>query len=191
VIVLLAAGRGARFGTGKLTADLHGRPLWQWAADAAVAAGYHHRHIITNDPTIAQCAEADGWTVHPNPIAEEGVASSIRIAAELAASSPRLVISLADMPFVEPDHLRRLGSDDQTAFTRQPDGRPGVPAGFPASALSALQALAGNRGAGGLDWPAAKLLDVTDTDCLFDVDTATDLDAARSIAIRRAAATFR
>lgn len=182
---LLAAGRGERFGVGKLTADLAGKPLWRWAADSAISATMRELHLITNDARIARDARSLGWLVHPNPEADEGVASSIRIAARAAASSMRLVIALADMPFVEPEYLRRLAVATGVVFTAQRDGRAGVPAAFPLEAYPQLLALAGNRGAAGILWPGSRCVEPASSDSLLDVDTEADLERARTIALRR------
>lgn len=184
--VLLAAGKGARFGGGKLTANLGGKPLWRWAADSAVKAGMNALHVITNDPQIACEAAAIGWTVHPNQSADEGVASSIRIAAGAAASCQRLVIALADMPFVDPEHLRQLAAAKGAAFTAQADGRAGVPAAFPKAAYAQLVTLTGDRGAAALHWPDSESITPASPEALFDIDTAAHLDRAREIAVRRA-----
>jgi len=181
---LLAAGKGERFGGGKLTVDLGGKPLWRWAADSAVLAGMSELLVVTNDAQIAREATAAGWIVHPNQAADEGVASSIRIAACAAASSRRLVIALADMPFVEVEHLRRLASGKDVAFTSQLDGRVGVPAAFPSEAYPQLIELAGNRGAASVPWPNRICLDPASPDSLLDVDTEADLERARTIAVR-------
>ena len=42
--ILLAAGRGKRFGRDKLTQDFRGQPLWSWVALAAEEAGFAPLH---------------------------------------------------------------------------------------------------------------------------------------------------
>ena len=161
------------------------RPVWRWAADSAVAAGFAQIHVVTNDPQIAGSCEAAGWHVHQNPDAGEGLASSIRIAAAVAADNSRLVIALADMPFVEPAHLSALATATGVVFTRQPDGRDGVPAAFPQTALVKLGEAGGDRGTAALGWPAVHRLQPPSTESLFDIDTPADLEQARAIAVRR------
>lgn len=182
---LLAAGRGVRFGAGKLGADLCGRPLWRWAADSAMSAGFDMLHVVTNDPAIAGDCGALGWSVHPNPAAGSGIASSIRIAAMAAAQADVLIVALADMPFIEPGHLRALAGAGGVAFTRQPDGGWGVPAVFPRAAGERLAALEGDRGAASLDWPGAEAIDAPSPRALFDVDTPDELRRARELALGR------
>ena len=183
--VLLAAGRGARFGDGKLLADLCGRPLWQWAIASAREAGFRDLHVVANDPAITADCAAEGIACHPNPCAEEGIASSIRVGVSATTHAWRVVLALADMPFVGHGHLRRLGQSHGAAFTRQADGRPGVPAAFGREALERLLTLGGDRGAASLDWPNAQSIEAEEDACLLDVDTPAALEEARAYAIRR------
>lgn len=181
---LLAAGSARRFGGGKLLADLEGRPLWRWAADAAVDAGFSTRIIVSNDPEILD--KCDGWITHDNPDAAEGIASSIRRAVDLAKDYDRLVIGLADMPLVEPEHLRGLALSQNVVFTRYPNGRSGVPAGFPKKAFPALATLTGDRGAAASlqHLPASQSLSPGSPEALIDVDVISDLEKLRLI-VRR------
>ena len=189
--VLLAAGQGARFGPGKLLADLAGRPVWRWAIESALEAGLEDLHVVTNDPRIADDCKAAGWSVHGNPTARQGIASSLAIAAQATRHAQRTVIALADMPFVEPRHFGRLASGQGVHFTRHLDGRPGVPAGFPAPARDRLLLLEGDRGAASLDWPDASTVEPPTCDSLFDIDTPDSLRQAQEIALRRRQAASR
>ncbi len=182
---LLAAGSGARFGGGKLLAELGGKPLWRWAIDAAVEARFGELHVVTNDRVIAAECETSGWSVHANLRAASGMASSIAVAAEATVSAERTVLALADMPFVDADHLRRLAQAGEVAFTRYPDGSHGVPAGFPKAARERLLALEGNRGAGSLEWIGAKAIEPSSPESLIDIDTPARLEAAQEVALRR------
>jgi molybdenum cofactor cytidylyltransferase len=182
--VLLAAGQGARFGPGKLLADLAGQPVWRWALGNALDAGFDDLHVVTNDPRIANGSEAAGATVHANPMARHGIASSIAVAANATRHAERTIIALADMPFVESGHLRLLASGQGVIFTRHPDGRSGVPAGFPRTACERLLVLERDRGAASLDWPDAAAIDPRSAESLIDVDTPDRLRQAQAIALR-------
>ncbi|MGX7927155.1 nucleotidyltransferase family protein [Tsuneonella sp. HG094] len=183
--VLLAAGRGQRFGAGKLLADLCGRPLWRWALDNARGAGFDDLHVVSNDPRIAADCEMLNVVCHPNPDADDGMASSIAVASQATRSAPRTVIALADMPFVTPEHFKRLALAKRVAFTRYPAARRGVPAAFGREDFSRLLTLEGDRGAASLFWPDAVDFDPADPEDCFDVDTPKALDQARAIAIKR------
>ena len=180
---LLAAGSAERFGGGKLLADLGGRPLWRWAASSAERAGFTTRILIVPEADIfSETAATEGWSVHINTISQEGLASSLGLACEVTKSSQRLVIALADMPFVEPAHLRSLALDNGPLFTRYPTGRNGVPAAFPRDRFAALATLRGDHGAGTLAWANdAPGLAPPSPEQLLDIDTAHDLDRARML----------
>ena len=181
---LLAAGGAQRFGGRKLLADLGGRPLWRWAAASAESAGFATRILVVPEGDgLAGAFDAEGWSVSVNGRWREGIASSIRLACEIAGPARRLVIALADMPFIEPVHLRSLAVSKGAAFTGYPGGRRGVPAAFPHEDFAALAALHGDRGAGALAWTAnAASIAPTWPESLLDIDTADDLDRARVIA---------
>lgn len=172
--VLLAAGSGSRFGGGKLLAPLAGQPLWHHAADAAARAGFATRIMVTRDDGPAA---PDGWQRIVNAAPDEGIASSIRAGVAAAGGADRIVLALADMPFVDPAHLRALALADGTVFTAQPDGGRGIPAGFGRAAFAVLSSLTGDRGAGGAAWRDAKVLSA-DPGSLRDIDTPADLGAA-------------
>ena len=175
-IILLAAGRGTRFGGDKLSRDLRGKPLWNWAALAAEKAGFSQRYLVCR-PDSSLCLRA-GWEAVINHHADEGMGSSI--AAGVAAAAPkceRLVIALADMPLVEPGHFRDLARLRGTVFTRYDDGAEGPPAAFPKKAFAALQTLTGERGARHLDLGETDTLIPANGHMLADVDTPAALDA--------------
>ena len=186
--ILLAAGSARRFGGGKLYAPLGGRPLCEWAAGRLEAAGFVSRYLVVkggDDPHPGR----PGWQLVENPSAEEGIASSIRAGVLAAAGHARVVIALADMPFVDPNHLAALAGGEGTLFTRFPEGRPGCPAAFPADAFPDLLELRGDRGAAAL---CASLGGTTRTSpggasATFDVDSDADLTKAEQMLRREPA----
>jgi len=179
-VALLAAGRGERFTGDKLAAELGPYPLWQWAAEAATHAGFVTRFVVASEHS-AGLFSGTPWRIAVNARVGEGLASSIRCAAQAAKDCSRLVILLADMPFVEAGHLRRLALADGALFTRYPDGRHGNPAGFPATTFSRLGGLRGDRGAGGDGWSEdAEALSPFSPASLFDIDTVADLALAEA-----------
>lgn len=188
---LLAAGAATRFGGDKLLADLAGKPVWRWAADAACGADLPDIHVVTNDSRIAAECFAVGWQVHPNPDAESGIGTSIAVAAAATAYAARTVFALADMPLVEAAHLAAIAAMDGVVFTRQPDGRPGVPAAFPQIDCKRLKALAADRGAASLDWPTARIISPPTPDSVLDIDTPATLERARAIAVMQSRAASR
>lgn len=185
LIAILAAGSARRFGDDKLAADCAGKPLGQWALDAALAIGA---------PTVWIGGESKpAWVAPPcefipNPDAASGLASSLRVAARCAneARTASLLVMLADMPLVDPPLLRELIAAGPLAACAYPDGRTGVPALFPAAYFPRLAGLTGDHGAGALlrDAPGLRLIHPTEG-ALADVDTLADLaEAAARLSAR-------
>lgn len=186
VFALLAAGSSRRFGGAKLGVEIAGKPLIRWASDAATQAGFHTRLLVVGGAGPPDFGLAnEGWTVLVNSDAGSGIASSIRTAAAWGRSCSRLVIGLADMPFVSPGHYRALASASGTVFTRYPSGRKGVPAAFDAIGIRQLASLVGDQGANALDWSGASAIVPPSPHELLDVDTPGDLAKARSLALSR------
>ena len=172
-LILLAAGRSARFGGHKLTASFRGRQLWEWAAIAAEEAGFANRLIVVGpqSPPMSR----PGWTAILNDRAAEGIGLSIAAGVAAAKSAARVVIALADMPLVTAGHLRTLAIGQGTVFTEQEDGRAGCPAGFDSDIFPNLSRLDGDRGAGSLRLPGATTIAPSDRAILADVDTRGEL----------------
>ena len=144
-IILLAAGRGRRFGRDKLHQTYRGRPLWTSAANAAEEAGFVKRYFVRGEHSSA--GSRAGWHEIIDPNADEGMGTSIAAGVRAGQSCSRLVVTLADMPLVEPEHLVRLALGSGTVFTCYRNGNFGSPAAFPLTAFSELRSLAGEAGA--------------------------------------------
>lgn len=187
LVAVLAAGRASRFGGGKLDANCAGQPLGSWVLHAVAAAGLPAGVIVTGPDTPAFARNA-GWTLLANPLAEQGLGTSVAAAAQEAIRSgaSSLLVLLADMPLVSAAYLRRIVANPAPAATRYTSGRPGVPALFGPDLLPLLAGLDKDRGAAVV---LAGRADVTLLDpqpgMLADVDTAEDM-ALVEAAIRRA-----
>ncbi|MBD58748.1 MAG: hypothetical protein CL808_01315 [Citromicrobium sp.] len=183
-LALLAAGQSRRFDGAKLEAMLGDRPLWHHAACAAERAGFRSRLLVCRagaSPAFAR----EGWRVVENPEADRGIGSSIRAAVQASGAASRLVVMLADMPFVESRHLRALALASETVFSRYPDGSGGVPAGFSRADFGRLTGLE----SGGAQQLAregrGRALAPAEDRSLVDVDTRDDLARARQIIAER------
>ena len=177
-VVLLAAGLGKRFGGGKLTAKFRGRPLWEWAARTAESLDFRE-YILVRGPKspIRSCP---GWRLVENPVAEKGMGSSIAVGVGALTDSDRVIIMLADMPFVSRAHLSQLMARRGVGFTQHPDGVPGCPAIFPKPAFAELEGLTGEQGARSLDFDETFLVSPADSRELADIDTVRDLEKLAS-----------
>lgn len=178
--LVLAAGRSSRFGPeDKLLADLGGRPLAAHAAAAMAGTPLDRRIVVVGSESVA--ALFPGFEVVLIDNAETGQAESLRAGVAAADGSGRLLIALADMPFVTAAHLEAVLARCGAEGSASHDGaRPMPPACFPASRFAALMALTGDRGAGGLlrHLPPEALVAAPEG-MLMDIDTPEALDRAR------------
>ncbi|WP_054530492.1 NTP transferase domain-containing protein [Erythrobacter sp. SG61-1L] len=182
-IALLAAGSARRFGGGKLDAMLGGKRLGRYALDAALALGRGTPLIVVGPEAAAFALEAraEGLaTPIVNPLAQEGLGTSVALAARHAADAgaDRLLLLAADMPLVSPATLAALieACGNAPACVRHADGHPGIPACFPSASFAALAALGGDKGAGALLRTAeVAVLEVSLRE-LRDVDTVAELE---------------
>jgi len=185
VAVLLAAGRGQRFGGNKLTAAIGGIPMVVQAArkllglaDRVVAP------VRPGDKAVPSLLEAEGVEVIPCAQAVSGMGSSIGCGVHASRQASGWIIVLADMPFILRETIaevrRRL---DQGAAIVAPTyhARRGHPVGFNAEFGSALEALHGDEGAHALiaaDAGRLVTFSCEDPGVLQDIDRPCDLDAA-------------
>jgi len=186
----LAAGLSRRFGAAdKLLADLGGRPVVRWAAEAMAAAPAEPRLVIAgaNAPTLRALLADLPVEVLENLAPERGQASSIAMAATGCAGSDGLFIALGDMPFVQTATYAALAAAlagaPAAAFAAPTfQGRRGHPVLFSRRAAPALTALSGDVGARAVlerHADTGLTVSVDDEGVTIDVDTETALARAR------------
>jgi len=171
-LILLAAGRGERFGGGKLAANLAGKPLAQHAADCLRAiplAGY----FAIVGPDTPPLPGYQTSLLDP-PGSPQSRSLALGIAAARTCGARAVLIALADMPLVPRSHfdaMLTLFDGDRLASLGPDSVMP--PALFGARHFGALAALTGDRGAGSLlrDAPTVTLPEGT----ALDVDRPEDL----------------
>ncbi len=179
LVAVLAAGAGTRFGGGKLDALLAGKRVGQWVLDAVADAGLPPGVIVVPMGRVPAFAAESGWPTLANLCASDGMGTSIALAASAALEQGRaLLVLLADMPLVTPEHLTSLLAHPAAA-TLYPDGKAGVPALVGPDLLPLLAALDGNAGAGPLlsRYPRVAAPDAM----LLDIDRPQDLLAAEEL----------
>lgn len=182
--LLLAAGRGARFGGDKLLAPLPGRgvPVGVAALRALRAALDDVVAVVRpGDDALAARLAADGAAVVRAARAAEGMGASLAAGAAACPPGAALVVALADMPWIAPATVRAvaegLAGGAQIVIPYYKTAR-GHPVGFAPALRGALAALAGDEGARRVveaHAAAVLRLDVDDPGVLRDVDTRDDL----------------
>jgi molybdenum cofactor cytidylyltransferase len=177
--VLLAAGRGTRFGGNKLEAMLGGRMLGLHAAQTLAELGCGYRFAV-HDPRNAALATAlsgEGFALIDNQTPEAGLSHSLALAARAAQATAAelLLVCLADMPFVTADHLRAVidaGVDNVVTSAVGDAHMP--PALFPRNLWATLAELTGDQGARALLRGAIAVGGTAAI--LADIDTRADLN---------------
>ncbi|KTS17379.1 4-diphosphocytidyl-2C-methyl-D-erythritol kinase [Methylobacterium indicum] len=182
--VLLAAGRGTRFGASpKLLSLLDGKPLVRHAAEAAVAADLGPVIVVLGHAGEAVRKALAGLPLTPveNPDYAEGLSTSLRCGlGALPDPVAAAVVLLGDMPRVGPGLLGRLAAAFRaapaapSAVVPMRDGQRGNPVLLNRRLLGpGLASLTGDRGAGPLLARRDDVLElpVDEAGILIDVDT--------------------
>lgn len=155
-LILLAAGSSRRFGSNKLLAPFHGKPLFAWGLSALKevrrARGDCTLTVVSRYPEIREAAQAVGAQAVDSPDSEKGQSYSIRAGLRTLGRVEEgdfFLFLPADQPWITPDTISRLldaaGPDTWTATAAYGD-RVGTPTLFSARLLPDLMALEGDRG---------------------------------------------
>jgi molybdenum cofactor cytidylyltransferase len=185
--ILLAAGRGTRFGSHKLLHPLpDGTPLGVASARALRAALDRVVAVVrADDAELAAALRAAGCETVVCSRAEEGMGASIACGVDATPAAAGWLIALADMPFIQPATIAAVAAAlAQGASIAAPvldGGRRGHPVGFAAGWFEALRALSGDRGARELlqrHPNELRLIPTVDAGCVADVDSREDLAGA-------------
>jgi molybdenum cofactor cytidylyltransferase len=187
--VILAAGAGRRFGGGKLTTPLRGRPLVAYALDVAGrarAAGLLtdlQVVVAPGDEAVAALARNVGAAAVVNETPERGLSSSLRCGLAALGDAGAAIVLLGDQPLVRLDVLavlvaawhERLGILIRPRYA-EGAGEPGHPVLLDRSVWPLADRLEGDAGLGTLLPTGAAgvaLIDVAGRNP--DVDTPADL----------------
>ena len=182
--VLLAAGRGERFGDHKLLARLpNGTAIGVAAARNLIDALPDCVAVLRpGDEFLATLLAAEGLRIVVNPNADGGMGTSLARGVA-AAEADGWVIALADMPVIRPATIQAVAEAIAAgAELAAPvfHGERGHPIGFARRFRAALTALDGDRG--GRDILAQyskelRLIEVEDPGVLVDIDREDDITA--------------
>lgn len=183
--LLLAAGLSRRFGSeDKLLAPLPGGSVVKKAADALRSLHLDHLIVVAASQHVA--AACEGFRVVINQEPEKGLGRSLALGVveAQALGASRLLVTLADMPFVTREHLalvmERCTDDLASASTQHGIVQP--PACFPQADLHRLILAKGDEGARKFlkALPGTALIAAQPPAILADIDTREECEAAAS-----------
>jgi molybdenum cofactor cytidylyltransferase len=199
--VLLAAGRGERFGGDKLLAMVRpgAEPRADTPAQAHSSGGAGEfvgvlacRNLLSvvprvvavvrpDDAALAVALSAAGARVVRCANADAGMGASLACGVLATQDAAGWIVALGDMPWIQPATIARVaaaiasGATVAAPFHR---GQRGHPVGFDAACFAALSALTGDDGAKAVvaaHRDVLRRLDVDDAGTLRDVDRPSDL----------------
>lgn len=156
-VLLLAAGASSRMrGRDKLLEPVGGMPLLRRTAQAARESGAGRVIVVVppDAPEREQALAGLKVEVIRCPLWREGMAASLRRGlAALPEATDAVIVALADMPDITPEHFNRLIAAFSPADGREicralaEDGQPGHPVLFGSRFFESLAALQGDTGA--------------------------------------------
>ncbi|PCJ90406.1 MAG: 4-diphosphocytidyl-2C-methyl-D-erythritol kinase [Porticoccaceae bacterium] len=181
-VVVLAAGRSSRFGSAKQLALIDGQPLITHSIQAIQDIDCAGRYVVlgANYDAIYEAVRTLPITILKNDCWSEGMASSIRLAAEELKSFDALLFLAADQVVVKAEQLNQL----VRYWERHADyivaasyaATLGIPAIFPSSYFDALASLYGDSGAKKIIRQNPQdVIGVEMPEALFDIDRISDL----------------
>jgi molybdenum cofactor cytidylyltransferase len=192
-IVVVAAGRGSRFGA----ASPDARSKLEQPFGLSTVLGTTVRNavqsqlpvVVVTVASLVGCASAHlaqrDIVVVSDGDAARGMGHSIAAGVAERSGAPGWLVLPADMPLVQPGTLLAVASalEHHAVAHAQHRGRRGHPVGFAAELYSELVLLKGDEGARRIvaRYPALGV-EVADAGVLMDIDTPADLDAARAAA---------
>ena len=188
--MVLAAGLSVRFGGAKLLAPLEGRPLIEWALDAAFEAPVRSVTVVTGGHASAVAAVVQAYGRGAGRAARLaraddhalGLSASLKAGVRaLPPDTAGVFVFLADMPWIPKGVAGRLSaalSGGVLAAAPVFGGRRGHPVLLSAALFPKIASLAGDHGAGhilrALGGDLA-LVETEDAGILRDVDHPSDL----------------
>lgn len=178
--IVLAAGRGERFGGGKLAVPLAGRPLLGHALSAALASPAE-RVIVVARPGTPLPADP---RLHLIELESAALSESLRAGLAATEGAQGAFVFLGDMPLVPHDMAKRVLEAIGDALAALPEwhGTPGHPVLLTRPAFALADGLAGDEGLGRALRGRADVvrLPVDEDGVVLDVDRPEDLAAVRA-----------
>jgi molybdenum cofactor cytidylyltransferase len=180
--ILLAAGKGTRFGSQKLLARLKdGRYVVEASATNLLAAVGRVIAVTGRDERLMRVLDDCGCQVVVNERAAEGMGTSIGAGVAASLTAEGWIIALGDMPFIQPTTIGKIKlALEEGAVVAVPmhQGKRGHPVGFLRQYGDALCALEGDAGAKAIidaNIVLARMVEVSDAGIFADIDVVGDL----------------
>jgi 2-haloacid dehalogenase len=184
--VILAAGTSSRLGRPKQLLELDGRPLLQFAIDAAAGAGLDEVVVVLGheaERVSTALSLPPGTRVVVNRDYAQGQSSSLRTGLDaLSGESEAAVILLGDQPGLTSDQIRRTVTSFRLGSAPVVRARygdvPGHPVVVARPEWDAWRSLSGDAGARLLIESNAERVDEVDLGpaAIVDIDTQSDYD---------------
>lgn len=184
-IVLLAAGRGERFGGDKLTALLKGKPMYLWTLEKLEGLNTAAPPVVvTGAAEIISAAEDRGMIIVLNRKPELGISRSIRLGIhKLEQQCPEIdgiLFMVCDQPWLKKRTLIRLLSEFSGGILAVSSGKKaGNPVIFSDIYIEELSRLTGDMGGRHVlrrHMADVRFLEVDDSRELQDIDTREQLE---------------
>jgi molybdenum cofactor cytidylyltransferase len=184
--LILAAGKGSRFGGRKQLAHLHGRPLLEHAVRAMTASPVGRVVVVLGSGADDVIAQVDLHGAEPVVCErwEEGQSASLAFGLGELSECDAIVVTLGDLPNLSTNAIRRViaaRSDGVEAVRATYAGEPGHPVLLERELFERLRDVSGDHGARNL------LLSVSQREVPCDdlgggedIDTPAQLDTLRA-----------
>jgi molybdenum cofactor cytidylyltransferase len=180
--ILLAAGKGTRFGSQKLLARLSdGRYVVEASAANLLAAVGRVIAVTGRDDRLMRVLDDCGCQVVVNERAAEGMGTSIGAGVGASLAADGWIIALGDMPYIEAATIAKIKlALEEGAAIAMPtqNGKRGHPVGFARQYGDALRALEGDAGARAIiesNIALARMIELSDAGIFADIDVVGDL----------------
>jgi molybdenum cofactor cytidylyltransferase len=184
--LILAAGKGSRFGRPKQLAHLHGRPLLEHAVRAMTASPVGRVVVVLGAGAENVIAQVDLHGAEPVVCErwEEGQSASLAFGLGELAECDAVVVTLGDLPNLSTNAIRRViaARGDRVEVVRATyAGEPGHPVLLERELFERLRDVSGDHGARNLLLSVnSREVPCDDLGGGEDVDTPAQLDTLRA-----------
>ncbi len=175
--IILAAGKGERFGGDKLLAPVRGIPMICRAFQAVPGEAFHQVAVVSGEERILKLAGREGFVPVENSLPEEGISRSIRLGIRALEPCDAILFMVSDQPFLKKESILRIldkyAENQDCIIALAHKGESGNPVLFPREYFQELEALQGDKGGKTVmkRYPLRQRLVEVPEEQLFDIDT--------------------